>query len=205
MAVCLCFNNIRQIGLVVVNKKFDKKRKDMIIGEKIKAIRQQLGLTQSELADRAELSKGFISQLERDLTSPSIATLTDILECLGTDLNTFFSGGEEKKVVFCANDMFEKEDEAKNVLWLVPNAQKNDMEPILLTLNEGEKTDVDNPHMGEEFGYVLSGRAILHLGGQKHRIKKGDSFYFSADVPHYIENKGKKKAEILWVSTPPSF
>ena len=62
----------------------------MRIGSKIKELRVLKGLTQEELADRAELSKGFISQLERDLTSPSIATLVDILQCLGTDLKTFF-------------------------------------------------------------------------------------------------------------------
>ena len=50
------------------------------IGSKIKELRVLKGLTQEELADRAELSKGFISQLERDLTSPSIATLVDILQ-----------------------------------------------------------------------------------------------------------------------------
>ena len=55
----------------------------MEIGEKIRRIRIERGLTQEELADRAELSKGFISQIERDLTSPSIATLEDILTCLG--------------------------------------------------------------------------------------------------------------------------
>ena len=56
----------------------------MDIGKKIKELRVAKGLTQEELADRSELSKGFISQLERDLTSPSIATLMDILQCLGT-------------------------------------------------------------------------------------------------------------------------
>ena len=56
----------------------------MNIGEKIKELRVRSGLTQEELADRAELSKGFISQLERDNTSPSITTLLDILQCLGT-------------------------------------------------------------------------------------------------------------------------
>lgn len=56
----------------------------MDIGAKLKELRILKGLTQEELADRAELSKGFISQLERDLTSPSIATLMDILQCLGT-------------------------------------------------------------------------------------------------------------------------
>ena len=56
----------------------------MNIGEKLKELRIQRNLTQEELADRCELSKGFISQLERDLASPSIATLKDILECLGS-------------------------------------------------------------------------------------------------------------------------
>ena len=177
----------------------------MDIGEKIKALRQQLGLTQSELADRAELSKGFISQLERDLASPSIATLTDILECLGTDLKDFFSEGEQEKVAFSPDDMFEKEDGDRRILWLVPNAQKNDMEPILLTLAPGGATETDNPHQGEEFGYVLAGNVTLHLGRRKHRIKKGGSFYFCTNVPHYIENTGKTKAEIVWISTPPNF
>ena len=54
----------------------------MQIGSKIKELRVLKGLTLEELADRAELSKGFISQLERELTSPSIATLVDILQCL---------------------------------------------------------------------------------------------------------------------------
>ena len=58
----------------------------MEIGSKLKELRVLKGLTQEELADRAELSKGFISQLERDLTSPSISTLMDILQCLGTTI-----------------------------------------------------------------------------------------------------------------------
>ena len=62
----------------------------MDIGLKLKELRVLKGLTQEELADRSELSKGFISQVERNLTSPSIATLTDILQCLGTTLGEFF-------------------------------------------------------------------------------------------------------------------
>ena len=68
------------------------------IGSKIRNLRSQKGLTQEELADRCELSKGFISQLERDLTSPSIATLVDILQCLGTDLKEFFNDSEDKQI-----------------------------------------------------------------------------------------------------------
>ena len=83
----------------------------MDIGLKLKELRIQKSLTQEELADRAELSKGFISQLERNLTSPSISTLTDILQCLGTDLKEFFNEEEDSQIVFTKDDFFEKKDD----------------------------------------------------------------------------------------------
>jgi transcriptional regulator with XRE-family HTH domain len=179
----------------------------MHIGEKIKRLRLRLGLTQEELADRAELSKGFISQVERDLTSPSIATLTDILECLGTGLKDFFNEGENEKIVFREEDMFVKEntETGEHIVWLIPSAQKNRLEPILLTLSPGFATYVDDPHEGEEFGYVLNGLIHLYIGEERHKLKKGESFCFNADKPHYIENKSKLPAKVLWISTPPSF
>ncbi|NLP46919.1 MAG: helix-turn-helix transcriptional regulator, partial [Epulopiscium sp.] len=93
----------------------------MNIGEKIKQLRIKNGLTQEELANRAELSKGFISQVERDLTSPSIATLVDILECLGTNLKDFFNETVDEKIVFSKDDMFETEnkDLKNHIKWLV--------------------------------------------------------------------------------------
>ena len=72
----------------------------MEIGDKIKRMRIEKGLTQEELANRCELSKGFISQLENDLTSPSIATLIDILEILGTNLKEFFSDDRDEKITY---------------------------------------------------------------------------------------------------------
>jgi transcriptional regulator with XRE-family HTH domain len=177
------------------------------IGEKIKELRIQKSLTQEELADRAELSKGFISQLERDLTSPSIATLVDILQCLGTNLEEFFTGSSSEQVVFKKTDYFEKYDsELKNeIKWIIPNAQKNMMEPILLTLEPGGSTYPDNPHEGEEFGFVLSGSITLHIGNKTFKAKKGESFYFTASMNHYITASDKSGASLIWVSTPPSF
>ena len=72
----------------------------MEIGIKIKEMRLKNQLTQGELADRCELTKGYISQIENDLTSPSIATLKDILQALGSSLSDFFSEGEVEPVVF---------------------------------------------------------------------------------------------------------
>lgn len=179
----------------------------MNIGEKIKSIRVRNSLTQEELADRCELTKGFISQVERDLTSPSIATLMDILEGLGTNLKDFFSDGVDEKIVFSKEDFFETENEELNYIikWIIPNAQKNSMEPILIELEPGGKTKEDSPHDGEEFGYVISGRIILHIGDREYRVKKGESFYYKANLNHHISNYGKSNANIIWVSTPPSF
>ena len=178
----------------------------MKIGEKIKELRVQNGLTQEELADRAELTKGFISQVERDLTSLSIATLMDVLECLGTNLRDFFSDLEEEKIVFTKEDVFVKDEEqGVAIQWIVPNAQKNAMEPILIELAPGSSTAEDDPHSGEEFGYVLSGSVVVHLGQRKYRAKKGESFYYKTSTKHYLHNPGKSKAQILWVAAPPNF
>lgn len=177
----------------------------MEIGLKIKELRVLKGLTQEELADRSELSKGFISQLERNLTSPSIATLIDILQCLGTNINDFFAETTDEQVVFKKTDYFIKSDtELLNTIeWIIPNAQKNMMEPILLTLSAGGSTYPDNPHEGEEFGYVLQGSITIHIGKNSYKAKKGESFYFIPDKKHYITTSTASK--ILWVSTPPSF
>lgn len=178
------------------------------IGDKVKRLRLKLGLTQEELAARTELSKGFISQLERNLTSPSIATLMDILEALGTDIASFFAPDEvNEKIIFSPDDMFENEDEAQGVkiCWLVPNAQKNELEPILVTIEPGGSTLPDDPHDGEEFGYVLAGNIMLAIGNRRLKLKKGDSFCFKSIETHYIINPAKREARVLWVATPPSF
>ena len=179
----------------------------MNIGNEIKRLRIKNGLTQEELADRCELSKGFISQIERDLASPSISTLSDILQCLGTDLKNFFNSAVDEEVVFKETDVFVKEykDEKSVINWIVPNSQKNAMEPIIIELSPGGNSYIDDPHDGEEFGYVLSGSIILHIGDSKFKVKKHESFYFSPNSVHYISNNSKNNAKVLWVSTPPTF
>lgn len=178
----------------------------MEIGYKIKTLRVAKNLTQEELADRAELSKGFISQVERDLTSPSIATLVDILQCLGTTLKDFFNDEEDEQIVFKQEDYFEKTDDelGNKIEWIIPNAQKNEMEPIRLTLHPNGSSYPDLPHEGEEFGYVLSGNITIHVGNKSCKAKKGESFYFTPFGKHYIE-AGKNGATLIWVSSPPSF
>lgn len=180
----------------------------MKIGEKLKSLRQEKLLTQNELADRCELSKGFISQLERDLTSPSLSTLEDILEVLGTNIREFFNENQQEKIVFLDEDFYEVQNEelGYDIKWIIPNAQKNRMEPILITLGPDGRYKMEVAHEGEEFGYVLAGAVFIHLGNKKYRAKKGESFYYKPSVDHYISNASKSSiSRFLWVATPPSF
>lgn len=178
---------------------------NIAIGNKIKNLRMQIGLTQQELADRTELTKGFISQLERGQVSPSITTLLDLVECLGTTPSDFFRQNDAEPVIYSSVDWFEKEGEGFLKQWIVPSAQGKQMEPILVTLDACSSMQKDAPHAGEEFGYVLCGKLIIHMGENIYEAKKGDGFYYVSDMEHWIENPFNKEARFLWVSTPPSF
>ena len=176
------------------------------LGARIKALRMKNGLTLEELGSRTELTKGFLSQLERNLTSPSLATLEDIVEVLGVTMSGFFADDEEQ-VVFTKEDAFIDEQEGRTLHWIVPNAQKNRMEPLVLELEPGEQSQQIEPHEGEEFGYVLAGKIMIVRGSDTRKliVKKGESFYLKGNETHSLVNNGSTAARILWVSTPPSF
>ncbi len=175
------------------------------IGDKIRNLRLKNNLTQSELGNRCDLTKGFISQLEADLTSPSLSTLEDILQCLGTSFQEFFSDEKTEKIVYKQEDVIIKDFGDARVFWLVSDAQKKEMEPVMIELDRDARTEEEAPHQGEEFGYVLSGTVSLVTGKKIYKIKKGESFYFQAMTPHYIKNCGKSPAKLLWISSPPYF
>ena len=164
------------------------------IGRRIRNHRNRNGLTQQELADRTELTKGFISQLERGQVSASVVTLMDLIECLGTTPAEFFKD-EEEQVVFTEKEYFEKLDEQGNSRqWIVP-----------VVIQPHSSLEEDKPHNGEEFGYLMSGRLNLWLGDKVYHIKSGESFYYQASQKHRIENSGSRPAKFLWISTPPEF
>ncbi len=177
----------------------------MNIGEKIKRLRTANQLTLEDLANRSELTKGFLSQVERNLTSPSIATLEDILEALGTSLHEFFNETQDEQIVFSKDDYFINEQDDYVISYIVPNAQKNDMEPILIELQPGKSSMMMEPHDGEEFGYVVSGKIKLHYGNKEFTVKRGETFYLSGKRTHYLENAFQSNAKVIWISTPPLF
>jgi len=175
------------------------------IGKKIKELRLQNDLTLEDLASRSELTKGFLSQLERNLTSPSISTLEDILEALGTNLSDFFREDTEEQIVFSTKDFFVDTKDEYQIEWIIPNAQKNEMEPILLTLKPYGTSHEMESHQGEEFGYVLKGSVTLVRDNKKYKLKAKDTFYINGKKNHYLYNHTNSEAVVLWITTPPMF
>ena len=169
-------------------------------------MRQSSNLTQEELAERANLTKGFISQIERDLTSISLDSLIPILDALDENISDFFREASQEKIIYLEKDRvaIEKEKIEKFEL-LVPGSTNRRLEPILLTLRKGESTPKEKPHEGEEFGFVLRGRINLRFGREVLKLKRGECFYLSAEKEHWLHNSSSKEAVILWISSPPSF
>lgn len=88
--------------------------------------------------------------------------------------------------------------------WIIPNAQKNSMEPVRLTLKPGGSSDTHLPHAGEEFGYVLKG--TVRVFTVEELILSGQAnLSISGGKKHRLENNGNRDAILIWVSTPPSF
>jgi transcriptional regulator with XRE-family HTH domain len=173
----------------------------MKIGTKIRRLRKLRGLTIEELADNANLTKGFISQLERDLTVPSVLNLKQILDVLGIQLSAFFSDiTEREKNIFSLKDrLLEGSSKNYKIEKLIPKLQYLEMEPVLLTLEpliEYKKQFEED----EGFGFVVKGNLEIKVNDERKIIKRGDCFYLFFDSTLYLKNLSKKNAEILIVN-----
>jgi transcriptional regulator with XRE-family HTH domain len=163
-------------------------------------------LTQEELAVRAGVTKGFISQLERNKSSVSLETLEAVLEVLGERLSSFFSTDARQPFVFGRQDRTALDDRGCDKFeLLVPNSTTMAMEPVRMVLGPGQRFGPHTPHNGEEFGYVIRGRLSISLGRRSMVAKAGDSFSYKASQEHAFRNVGRSPAEVLFVTWPPQF
>lgn len=176
----------------------------MKIGKKIKNLRIQKKFTQEELGERTDLSKGYISQLERDLSMPSMDVFFDILEVLGCDPKDFFEKKDvNQRVVYRRDEVtrFKDSEKGYKIEWLVPEANENEMEPIFLTLSQAGEFKEFVPSLAETFAFVNEGEVCLEIGSKRYVAKKGESIYFHAAQQHKIVNTFQGKSTLLLVVT----
>lgn len=176
----------------------------MNIGQKIKNLRIQKDLTQEELGERTDLSKGYISQLERDLSSPSMDTFFSILEVLGISPKEFFDEKEQvQQVVYKSEDytVYYEEEKGYEISWLVSDSNEQDMEPIILSLDEDGEYKEFEPSLSDTFAYVLEGSVCVEIGVDRYYADQGESIYYHALKKHQIKNNYHGASRLLLVAT----
>ena len=166
----------------------------MNIGNKIKNLRRIKNLTQEELAERTDLSKGYISQIESEHASPSMETFLNIIEVLGTTPSEFFKDSENEKVLYKKEEqvIYDEYDEGYILNWLVSKSNEYDMEPLIF---------IWLPSESDTFIYCMSGQITLNLGKEVYQAQEEDVLYFKARDNHRLSNESNNETRILIVAT----
>lgn len=178
------------------------------LGERIRSLRETRSMSLKQLAESTALTQSFLSQVERDLTSPSVASLRKIAEALGTSVATFFAGGSP-------NGRLVRKD-ARPVLlhpkrrWrdtLLTPSMSGKLQVIWSEIEPGGGSgdEAYSHDSDEECVVILQGRLDFWVGDEHYLLEKGDALTFESRLPHKNRNPGPSKTQVLWVMTPPSY
>ncbi len=179
----------------------------MQLGKKIRDLRLRRGMTVQQLAQASRLSKGFISQVENDHTSPSLTTLQDLARALETSVAYLVV--EEEPVPFVVRA---RERQRVNLggntssVEVLSASPKRNLELLIAELPPGMPAgDKRHYHHGEECVLCLEGRVTLTFGEHVLTLETGDSCHFDGRVPHAVENADGAIARVLIAITPAAF
>jgi transcriptional regulator with XRE-family HTH domain len=181
------------------------------IGAEVRSLRRAKGLSLHQLATRCGKSVGFLSQLERGLSRPTVSVLHDLATALGVQIHWFFPASgipaasdagivvrqaQRRRLSFASGIsdylLSPNLDGPLELLWSV-------MEPL------AESGETSYQHPGDEAGVVIRGTLELWVDGKFFQLQAGDSFSFQSSRPHRYRNPGPDITEITWVVTPPSY
>jgi transcriptional regulator with XRE-family HTH domain len=178
------------------------------ISNKIKEKRKTKGITIQELADKADVSKGLISQIENNRTVPSLLVLINIIRALNLDMNEFFHeiGQQQQtsRVVIkqeASYQVFEKEA-AKGFLYkrvLTRSVKNYPVDIVVLELKKGARRTQMVKTDAYEYKYILQGTVEYQVENEKYILKAGDSLFFDGRLGHKPANIGEDDARILVV------
>ena len=180
-------------------------------GSDIRRVRKQKELTLTQLASMTGLSISFLSQVERNLLTPSVSALKRIADVLGIRAGSFMFKAD--RAMGTARVGIVRRRERKRITLPASNISYELLSPDLrrrtsilwLHAAPGAQSGPAFSHEGEDGVVVLKGRLKVEVGGVWHDLSSGDSIYFNSELPHRWCNGSKRKAEAIWVSAPPSF
>ena len=202
----------RDTTLAALVQADDAEDADRTLGRKMRQIRKSRGLSLQKVAERANLSVGLISQIERGLTSPSIRSLRQLGAALDVPVEQFFTLAEPPKAYEEGHIVRPRHRRVLNLTHtgitteLITPDSSGALQMFIANIEPGGGSGPElDVHEGEEAGLVLAGRLELWLGDKHFLLDEGDSFRFSSAVPHRYANPGIMTARIQWVITPPIY
>jgi transcriptional regulator with XRE-family HTH domain len=179
------------------------------VGERVKALREQKGLSLKELADLTGFSTALLSQMENHLVSPSLGTIIKLAKALGVRVGDFLGETEGEPFTIVRKDerkkvsrFASKEGVKYGYSYEALGFEKKDrhMEPFIVTLEPATvKTSKTSVHDGEEFIFVLDGEMEVILGNHTDVLYPGDSIYYDSNIPHRVQCHQDKVTKILAV------
>lgn len=168
----------------------------MGIGCNIRAARKRKNLSIQQICERTGLSQGFMSQVENNKTSPSIATLDSIANALKVPL-AFLLLKEEERMQVTRKDERRKTLYGKNNLQVDHLGGQGNVKMMLVDMPPGSSTEEEHAHAGDEIHFILEGTVYVEQGEDSATLEAGDSFSWRAAIPHYAKNVGENNARIL--------
>ncbi|MFV2051292.1 helix-turn-helix domain-containing protein [Aliiroseovarius sp. YM-037] len=179
-----------------------KTKSDPNLGPRIRKRRKQQGLTLQALCDKAELSVGYLSQVERDNATPSLGTLAQIAQALDVGLEYFISTPKPEDSLTRADKRPQFSIAGSSIVYeslgaALPGAE---LSSYILHVPAGYESEIVH-HEGEEIIYILDGEIEQTLGGEVFHMTQGDSLHYSGSTPHSWANRTDQAARILWTGT----
>jgi XRE family transcriptional regulator, regulator of sulfur utilization len=175
------------------------------LGTRVRALREAMGLSLRDLAERTRVSPPMLSQVERGETSPTLAVAEKIAAGLDLSLSQLLRLDEDDHLVVVRRGQGRtRRRGGHRVEELTPPLPGQRADVSLHRLGPGAVTGgADDPPLHEpgsrETAVVLEGTATLAVDGERHQLRAGDSVTFDADLPHRFENNGEHSAELLAV------
>lgn len=177
------------------------------VSTRLKAVRQQHGLSQRELAKRAGVTNGTISLIEQGRVSPSVASLRKVLDGIPMTLAEFFTmdAGGAPQVFFAASELAELGGRGLSLRLVAAQRPGRRLAILHEVYEPGADTGAEMlSHAGEEGGVVVSGRIEVTVAGQTRVLGPGDAYYFTSAMPHRFRNRGRERCEIISAASPPT-
>jgi len=184
---------------------------DERVGREIRQLRRARDTTIAELSKASGLSRGYLSQIERGISSPSVKALHSISRALGVTISWFFSPASSEDDGL--RDVVVRADRRRTLKFssgitdelLSPNLGR-EIELLRCIFGPGSESGSEPyTHRGEEAGIIISGTLHLWIGEKHLVLEEGDSFAFSSDTPHRYANPTEQETVVIWAITPPSY